>query len=90
MQRTKLAELHCPISRLIVKVKKSRQNDTGMRMDKLEIPEIDSHKNGQTTEVRRDAMEAPLVILLQEASEFQNNLGHSFNKCNFRTNFMKC
>lgn len=80
MQRTKLAELHCLISRLTIKLKPSRQNDTDVRTDRLEIPEIDSHVCGQTTEVKRDAMEAPLVILLQEASEFQNNLGHSFNK----------
>lgn len=64
MQRTKLAKLHYLISRLAIKVKKSRQNDTGVRTDRLEIPEIDSHVCGQTTEVRRDAMEAPLVILL--------------------------
>lgn len=53
MQRTKLAKLHYLISRLAIKVKKSRQNDTGVRTDRLEIPEIDSHVCGQTTEVRR-------------------------------------
>lgn len=33
MQRTKLAELYCLISRLIIKVKKSRQRESPVRTD---------------------------------------------------------